>query len=353
VSSEVIETLAPPDVAEEVSVAPGATRAGSFPLAAAAVLAPIIAAAVALTIHQFVPTRQEILLSWLRKLPTWQHPYRVLLEILLAVSLLGAIAHATWWPARPWVRHYGPLLAGGIIVLCLWELVTAKLDWMEQPYFPGPNEVLAGLIEDRGILALSTWYSLQLLLSGYATGAVTGVVTGVLIGWFPRVRYWGMPVLKIVGPIPATALVPLVMMISKETYPCAVALIGFAVWFPVTMLTSSGITNVRLSYLDVARTLGGGRLYLIFRVAIPSALPNIFIGLFMGLGASFLTVIVAETLGVKAGLGHYLLWRKGATEYAKVYASLIIMAVFFSTLMTLLFKLRDFVLKWQKGVIKW
>ena len=119
------------------------------------------------------------------------------------------------------------------------------------------------------------------------------------------------------------------------------------------MLTSSGIANVRLSYLDVARTLGAGRLYLIFRVAIPSALPNIFVGLFMGLGASFLTLIVAETVGVKAGLGWYLAWQQGYAEYAKVYAALLIMAVFFSTLMTLLFKVRDRVLKWQKGVIKW
>src|SRR5207247_5678319 len=114
-----------------------------------------------------------------------------------------------------------------------------------------------------------------------------------------------------------------------------VALIGFAVWFPVTMLTASGIANVRLSYLDVARTLGAGRLYLIFRVAIPSALPNIFIGLFMGLGASFLTLIAAETLGVKAGLGWYLGMRKGASEYAKVYADLIVLALFFSTLLTI------------------
>ena len=94
-------------------------------------------------------------------------------------------------------------------------------------------------------------------------------------------------------------------------------------------------------------------MYLIFRVAIPSALPNIFVGLFMGLGASFLTLIAAETLGVKYGVGWYIAMQKGNAEYAKVYASLIIMAVFFSTLMTLLFKLRDRVLKWQKGVIKW
>ena len=97
------------------------------------------------------------------------------------------------------------------------------------------------------------------------------------------------------------------------------------------MLTASGISNTRASYLDVARTLGAGRLYLIFRVAIPAAVPNIFIGLFMGLGASFLTLVVAESVGVKSGLGWYLSWAQGWAEYGKVFAALIIMAAFFST----------------------
>ena len=93
--------------------------------------------------------------------------------------------------------------------------------------------------------------------------------------------------------------------------------------------------------------------YLIFRVAIPAAMPSIFIGLFMGLGTSFLTLIAAETVGVKSGLGYYVSWKQGWAEYAKVYAALIIMAAFFSTIMTVLFKVRDRVLVWQKGVIKW
>src|SRR5437870_9678491 len=120
------------------------------------------------------------------------------------------------------------------------------------------------------------------------------------------------------------------------------------------MLTASGVSNTRASYLDVARTLGAGRAYLIFRVAIPAAVPNIFIGLFMGLGASFLTLIVAETVGVQAGLGWYVKSRQGqGMEYANVYAALLIMSVFFSGLMTLLFKIRDWVLRWQKGIIQW
>jgi NitT/TauT family transport system permease protein len=221
------------------------------------------------------------------------------------------------------------------------------------PYFPSPAGVLQSLINDRALIWESTWNSLILLAGGYSLGVLAGLITGISIGWFEPARYWGMPILKIVGPIPATAWIPLAMIVSPSAMVSAISLIALAVWFPVTMLTASGISNTRASYLDVARTLGAGRAYLIFRVAIPAAMPNIFIGLFMGLGASFLTLIVAETVGVKSGLGWYLQWAQGWAEYGKVYAALVIMSAFFSTIMTLLFKVRDRVLVWQKGTIKW
>jgi NitT/TauT family transport system permease protein len=209
------------------------------------------------------------------------------------------------------------------------------------------------MINDRALLWDSTWHSLILLAEGYVLGVVAALITGICIGWFGFARYWGMPILKVVGPIPATAWIPLAMVVSPSAMFSGVALIALAVWFPVTMLTVSGISNTRASYLDVARTLGAGPGYLIFRVAIPAAMPSIFIGLFMGLGTSFLTLIVAETVGVKSGLGWYVGWAQGWAEYGKVFAALIIMAAFFSTIMTALFKVRDRMLAWQKGVIKW
>jgi NitT/TauT family transport system permease protein len=353
-SVNVAESVAPADAPEAPRPNVNGARGGKL-LPAVSVTAPIIAAAATFLVHWYVPNRQEIQASWMDALPAWQHPYPMLLAGLLAVALVAAVAQWMWRPLRPWVLHYGPLTAGVLFVACCWDLITAKLALLPLPYFPGPDDVLGGMIDDRTILLESTLHSLRLLACGYAAGVAAGLVTGVLIGWFLRVRYWGMPVMKFLGPLPATALVPLVMMLPVRDFLflSGAALIAFAVWFPVTMLTSSGIANVRLTYLDVARTLGAGRLYLIFRVAIPSALPNIFIGLFQGLGASFLTLIAAETLGVKAGLGWYIAMQKGYAEYAKVYGSLVIMALFFSTIMTLLFKVRDWMLKWQKGVIKW
>jgi len=307
-------------------------------------LAVPVAAFVALAIHFGVSKNQPV---------PETHSYSLFLGVILVSAFAAAVVQHFWPPLKRWMRHMCPIIAAGVLLMCLWEVITSGFRWLPLPYFPSPAGVLQSLINDRGLLFDSTWHSLRLLLAGYALGVAVALVSGVCIGWFAPARYWGMPLLKIIGPIPATAWIPLAMVLSPSAMFSAVALIALAVWFPVTMLTASGISNTRASYLDVARTLGAGRAYLIFRVAIPAAMPSIFIGLFMGLGAAFLTLVVAETVGVKSGLGWYVSWAQGWAEYGKVYAALLIMAAFFSTIMTLLFKARDRVLVWQKGVIKW
>lgn len=282
--------------------------------------------------------------------PSFVGAYPVLVAIVLVASLLLATTER-WWPGG-W-RSYAPLVAGAVLVLTAWDLLTQKLGWLPLPFFPGPDRVFASMVDDRAILFTSAWRSLLLLLMGYSAGVAAGFVSGVVIGWFPPVRYWAMPAMKIIGPIPATALIPLMMMLSHESFVPATLLIGFATWFPVTMLTSSGVASVRLSHLEVARTLGAGPWYLIRHVAIPSALPNVFIGLFMGLLAAFLTLVVAEAVGVTAGLGHYLKTQQGYMMYANYYGALIITAAFCSGSLTLLFRLRDWMLRWQVGIIKW
>ncbi len=158
-----------------------------------------VAGLAALLIHKLIPNQQSAL-------PTRVYP--LLLQILLAAALVFAFVQWAYRPLRPWVRHNAPLLAGGFVWLGLWDLITLKLNWMPLPYFPGPDVVFQGMIDDRVILLDSTYHSLKLLLTGYLAGVAAGVVSGVLIGWFRLVRYWGMPALKLVGPIPCHSAHP-------------------------------------------------------------------------------------------------------------------------------------------------
>lgn len=305
---------------------------------------PVAAAVIALLLHTGLTNGQHCQ-------PTTTYAWTLGIGLALyLVLLVGALGSRK---IRNALLEKAPLIAALVVAVELWDLITLKFAWLPLPYFPGPEAVVSVLIEDWQLLGISTLYSLRLLVIGYAIGTTIGLTSGILIGWSHKARYWLMPLLKVIGPIPATAWIPLALILFPTSFWASIFLIALAVWFPVTMMTSSGIANVRISHVEVARTLGANTRYLVWRVAIPSAMPSIFIGLFMGLGASFLTLIVAEMLGVKAGLGWYVDWAKGWAEFNKVYAALLIIAVFFSSIITLLFKVRDWILVWQRGVIKW
>jgi NitT/TauT family transport system permease protein len=247
----------------------------------------------------------------------------------------------------------GPWLIALAFLLGLWELASAKLNLLPRPFFAAPQSLLVVYLEDWPRLVESTLHSFMLLVSGYSGGALVGFFTGLAIGWSHAIGYWLHPVLRFIGPLPATAWLPLAFFLLPSSWSASVFLIALATGFPVAVLTWSGVAGVNAAYYDVARTLGARPIFLILKVAIPAAMPSVFVGLFMGLGASFAVLVVAEMMGVKAGLGWYLSWAQGWAAYSNMYAALIVMALMCSGLITLLFRLRDRLLSWQKGLLRW
>jgi NitT/TauT family transport system permease protein len=220
-------------------------------------------------------------------------------------------------------------------------------------FFPSLDKILSVIVEDRLFMLTCLASSGKLLFTGCLWGAGLGFVTGVAVGFSRTAAYWVNPLVRLLGPIPATAWIPIVLVSFPTTFSASCFLIGLSVWFPTAVMTSSGILNVTNAYFEVSSTLGAGRMYQIFHVGIPAAMPHMFIGLFNGICAAFITLMTAEMLGVKNGIGWYINWQKDMMAYANVYAGLLVIAVTFSILITLLFKWRDHILVWQKGVIKW
>jgi NitT/TauT family transport system permease protein len=275
------------------------------------------------------------------------------------------IAALTYFVLRPIIAIRSPVqkaklkekdnfYAAIFLLLTILNLVTAKFTLIPAIFFPAPDRILAVLAEDfRYLIFDCLLASAKLLAAGFFSGALAGLITGIAIGFSKPSAYWLNPVIKILGPIPPTAWIPIVLVAFPTTWAGAAFLIALSVWFPTSVMTSSGILNVQNSYFEVSSTLGAKRGYQIFLVGIPAAMPLIFTGLFSGACASFLTLMTAEMVGVKNGIGWYINWQREMLSYANVYAGLIIIAISFYSLITLFFRVRDRILVWQKGMIKW
>jgi NitT/TauT family transport system permease protein len=281
------------------------------------------------------------------------------LEFAIASAVLAAVLTAASL-ASLWhegiaqkVRHFSPwLLALGLFVTA-WEVLTSKTGILPLPFFPPPHGLLEVYADDYARLAESVVASLKLELLGFAFGASFGFLIGVGLGWSRIFGYWVHPVMRFIGPLPSIAWLPIAFFAFPSSFSASIFLIGLTTGFPVAVLTWSGVSSVNSAYYDVARTLGANPRFLILKVAIPAALPHVFVGLFMGLGASFAVLVTAEMMGVKAGLGFYLQWAQGWGAYANMYAALVVMALMCSGLITLLFKVRGRVLSYQKEEVKW
>jgi NitT/TauT family transport system permease protein len=248
------------------------------------------------------------------------------------------------------------------LVLAVWDIVGTKYLKLPQPYFPGPQKILEPFISEPKFVLENTLYSLRLFAIGFVVGVIFGVTTGILIGWFPKVYYWVYPVLKITGVIPAVAWMPFAMtavplflppfMQSTKLFWSAVFLIIICAWFPVASQTAMGIQSTPKSHFEVARTLGAKTHHLVFRIAIPNAMPQIFTGISTANAFAFTTLVMAEMMGQPGGLGYYINWAKTWSAYYKVFCSILIMAIVFSLIMWVISLIQGRILRWRKGLVK-
>lgn len=235
------------------------------------------------------------------------------------------------------------------ILLMLYDIATLKTGILIMPYFPWLDKIIGSIIADREKLLDSAINSLKLLFTGYAGGVLAGLICGIGAGWSKKVRYWVNPFVRILGAIPTTTYMPIIMILATSLFGGSAFLIGLGVWFPVTVSSLTGVSNINTHYYEVAKTLGTSKAGILFRVVVPAAMPTVFGGLTQGMSVACITLMAAEMMGVESGLGWYINWQKGWAEFGKMYGAIIIICFIFVMVNSLLNVIKRYVLRWQKG----
>ncbi len=309
---------------------------------------PLLCGGIALLEYLFVPNNSRNRNPW---------SYVWVLGAALAVYLVCLIAAV--WRKKSGKRqfydtlHYkAPHFSALFLFLTLYDYLTLKTGVLTQPFVPCMNYIINAFLVDYKLLLECTLNTLKLLFLGYFIGVSLGLVTGIACGYSKRARYWLDPIIKFLGPIPTSTWIPIILVVASSLFAGAVFIIALGSWFAVTVASLTGIANVGREFFEAARTLGANDRQLVFRVAIPHAMPSILQGCTQAMSSSCVAIMIAEMLGVKSGLGWYMTWQTGWASYDKSFAALFVICFIFTLVTKGLERIKRYLLRWQNGAEK-
>jgi NitT/TauT family transport system permease protein len=215
--------------------------------------------------------------------------------------------------------------------LGLWQLLTSRdVDvWLRFSQFPTVTDVartFAGRVSGPDYWTDLT-DSLTRILTGFLLAAVLGVAGGVLVARSRLAEDLLGPLLEVVRPIPAIALVPVAILLFPSNEQGIVFITFTAAFFPVLVSTRHAVRALTPVWEEAVRTMGGGRSRMLGSVVLPGALPGVFGGLSVGIGVSWICVISAEMISGQYGVG-YRTWQDyTVVDYPGVFVGMVTIGV--------------------------
>ncbi len=150
-----------------------------------------------------------------------------------------------------------------------------------------------------------------------------GIIVGVLMGW-SRIFYGlTFPLLEITRPIPILAYIPLAILLLPGRELPIIGLTFLAAFFVTILNTLLGVRSIDEVYFRAARSLGFSEWAILRHIIVPGAMPYIFIGLQIAMGACWFSLVASEIVSGQAGLG-YKVWE--TYYYVQFETMVIVMA---------------------------
>lgn len=209
---------------------------------------------------------------------------------------------------RVWGRRWEILRwLSPLAVLALWQ---AGSSWglIDPEVLPAPSAIGRAGAEllGNGQLVEALRVSGIRALEGLLLGGVLGVVLGALVGLSRFIDAAVDPTMQMIRALPHLGLIPLFILWFGIGELPKVLMVALGAAFPLYLNTSSAIRQVDPKFFETAQVLGLSWWQKLRIIVIPSAAPQVLVGLRQSLAIAWLTLIVAEQINADAGVGYLI-----------------------------------------------
>jgi len=222
-----------------------------------------------------------------------------------------------------------------LLLILIWQGLSSIQ--VIPPYkLPSPIEIILGFkdllivgVPPGHLLHNHMLYSLYRVALGYAVAALLAIPLGLLMGWSSRLLRMVRPLFELIRPIPPLAWIPIAILWFGIGIKSAAFIIFLGAFFPILLNTISGVLSIHPILIEAARTLHASERDIFLKVLLPGAIPSIFVGMRIGIGIGWMTLVAAEFTGVKEGfgLGYMIMTARDIQRPDEILAGMLVIGV--------------------------
>jgi NitT/TauT family transport system permease protein len=272
--------------------------------------------------------------------PAYAIGFIIILEILVILVSLSAKKEFS-------LNLFGDIICFVYALFIAWTLVTAKFNILKASFFPPPGAVFEQALRDRKIIINNIVTSLGIVFRGYVFALIIAIPLGLFLGWSVRAGNAAAYISKFVSSIPPVVYIPYGIALLPTFRSVSVMVIFLASFWPALAGAMSGVLNVEKRIIDTARTLNVRKATFLFKVILPAALPEVFIGCNQGLSVSFILLTSAEMIGARSGLGYYVKNFSDLGDYTRIIVGVLVIGVVVTVIVFFFNKLQRRLLRWK------
>jgi|TARA_B110000495_G_C23022319_1_gene606746 ABC-type nitrate/sulfonate/bicarbonate transport system permease component len=237
-----------------------------------------------------------------------------------------------------------------LVALVVWQLAASIADSV---IFPAPLDCMLAAVDavSDGSLLKHTLASLARVGVGYSLAALLGVVLGALSGILGTYGLGLRDVLEMLRPIPPIAWVPIAILWFGLGDKSAWFVVFLGAFFPIFIQVAHAFANCPDEHIEVARAYDASPWDTFLWVRVPAAAPDIAQGLRVGLGLAWTSVIAAELVGVKNGLGDRIQQLRYVTDYEGMLVCMLVIGLLGWSMTTVANLVQKRMVPWQKSSV--
>lgn len=249
-----------------------------------------------------------------------------------------------WRPDRaPWRR-----IMAAVAIVVAWQIAADLID--RPAKLASPLQIAQAfwpMLQSGEILGHAA-ASLRRVAVGFGLAVALAVPAGVGLGVVPRLRQWLDPIIEMLRPIPALAILPVLLLLFGVGEALNIGIVFYAAVFPILLSTIAGVFEVERVHREAALTLGAKSRQIVRAIVIPSALPTLFTGLRLGLQFSWMSIVGAELIGATSGLGFMILYYGKFLQMDRILVGMVVIGILGFLLDRILLITERLVLKWKQ-----